>query len=419
MSLLLILDIARTLLLARVKQSVVAAVGVTFGISTYISLMGFMQGFNKLLDDMILNRTPHVLLYNETSASEKQPITRSAEYAGSYHFIRSIKPKDTGLEIRNSLAIINGLKQDKQVLGIAPKITAQVFYNAGEIDLNGIVYGIDVAAEEKLFAFSDYIIEGKARNLETLSNSIILGKGIAEKLMIETGDMIGISTARGRRVSLKVVGIYQLGVAEIDAVQSYASLETVQQVLGKNKNYVTDIQLKLHELDLAPQLAERYKQIYETDTKDILTSNAQFETGTSIRNIVTYAVSATLLIVAGFGIYNILNMMIYEKMDSIAIMKATGFSGKDVRRIFLSLSLIIGLAGGISGLFFGLLGSYLIDQAPFETASMPTLKTMPVVYNPLYYVTGIVFALLTTWLAGFLPARRASKVDPVEIIRGK
>jgi lipoprotein-releasing system permease protein len=126
-----------------------------------------------------------------------------------------------------------------------------------------------------------------------------------------------------------------------------------------------------------------------------------------------------LLIVAGFGIYNILNMMIYEKMDSIAIMKATGFSGKDVRRIFLSLSLIIGITGGIAGLLFGLVGSLLIDQIPFETTSLPALKTMPVVYNPMFYITGITFSIVTTYFAGYFPARRASKVDPVEIIRGK
>jgi lipoprotein-releasing system permease protein len=419
MSVLLILDIARTLLMARVKQSVVAAVGVTFGIGMFISLMGYMQGLNKLLDDLILNRTPHVLIYNETLANEKQPVKISKEHTGEFHFIRSVRPKDSAMEVRNSLAVMSSLKRDAQVAGIAPKITSQVFYNAGTIDLNGIVYGIDVSQEEKLFAFSEYIVQGKAKNLESISNSIILGKGIAEKLRVETGDMIEVSTARGRRLSLRIVGIFQLGVADIDVVQSYTSLETLQHLLGKNSSYITDIQVKLHDMNLAPQVAKRYRLLYEADTKDVLTSNTQFETGSSIRNMITYAVSITLLIVAGFGIYNILNMMIYEKMDSIAIMKATGFSGKDVRRIFLSLSLIIGISGGLAGLVFGFIGSYLIDQIPFETASLPALKTMPMIYMPRYYITGILFAILTTWLAGFLPARRASKVDPVEIIRGK
>jgi lipoprotein-releasing system permease protein len=112
-------------------------------------------------------------------------------------------------------------------------------------------------------------------------------------------------------------------------------------------------------------------------------------------------------------------MMIFEKMDSIAILKATGFSGSDVKWIFISLSLIIGITGGVFGLIFGYIFSSIIDILPFNTAALPTVKTYPINYNPLFYIIGIVFALFTTTIAGLFPALKASKVDPVEIIRGK
>src|SRR5690606_1581337 len=169
----------------------------------------------------------------------------------------------------------------------------------------------------------------------------------------------------------------------------------------------------------APARAKYYAQLFQTDALDIKAANAQFETGTSIRNIITYAVSITLLIVAGFGIYNILNMMIYEKMDSIAILKATGFSGMDVKKIFINLSMLIGVVGGLLGLFFGFILSSMIDRLPFETEALPTIKTFPVNFNFVYYIIGIIFALATTFVAGYFPAKKASKVDPVEIIRGK
>jgi len=152
---------------------------------------------------------------------------------------------------------------------------------------------------------------------------------------------------------------------------------------------------------------------------DINTANAQFETGTTIRNLITYAVSFTLLVVAGFGIYNILNMLIYEKMNDIAILKATGFSGNDVQYIFMSQALIIGIIGGVLGLLLGLGLSLLIDQAPFETDSLPTITTYPVNHDPMFYVIGIVFALISTFLAGVLPSRKAKKIDAVQIIRGQ
>ena len=111
--------------------------------------------------------------------------------------------------------------------------------------------------------------------------------------------------------------------------------------------------------------------------------------------------------------------MIYEKMDSIAILKATGFAGKDVKRIFIFIALTIGFFGGLLGLVFGFGLTSLIGHIPFNTPSLPTVKTYPVNFNPMYYIIGIVFSLVTTYMAGWFPARKASKVDPVIIIRGK
>ncbi|MBL7985158.1 MAG: ABC transporter permease, partial [Flavobacteriales bacterium] len=158
---------------------------------------------------------------------------------------------------------------------------------------------------------------------------------------------------------------------------------------------------------------------FDVDAVDIQTANAQFETGSSVRSIISYAVGVVLLIVAGFGIYNILNMLIYEKLDTIAILKATGFSGGDVRRIFLALSMIIGIVGAIGGLLFGFGLQNVIDNIPFVTQALPTVTTFPIDYNPKYYIIAVTFALLTTWIAGWFPARKAAQVDPVEIIRGK
>ena len=106
-------------------------------------------------------------------------------------------------------------------------------------------------------------------------------------------------------------------------------------------------------------------------------------------------------------------------MDSIAILKATGFSGKDVKRIFLVIALSIGVFGGLLGLAFGYGLSLIIDAIPFVTESLPTITTYPVNYNPVYYGIAILFSIVTTYLAGSFPASKAGKIDPVVIIRGK
>jgi lipoprotein-releasing system permease protein len=415
----LIVDIAKALLLARWKQTLVAAIGVTFSITMFITLLSFMTGLNDLLDGLILNRTPHVRLFNDVKPNENQPVNTSEAYKKSYNFISSVKSGNSRPDIYNSGAIMQALSKDARVLGYSPKLTGQVFFNDGSIDITGVINGIDVEAESRLYHFNEYIVKGIGTDLTKVPNSIVLGTGLAEKLLADIGDVVQLTTAKGERFPLKVVGYFQSGIREIDKVQSYASVETVQKLLGKSSTYITDIQIRLKDIKSAPALAKEYSHLFQADAEDIQTANAQFETGSSIRTLISYTVGITLLIVAGFGIYNILNMMIYEKMDTIAILKATGFAGADVKMIFIVIALSIGFFGGLLGLLMGYGLSTVIGHIPFNTASLPTVKTYPIHFNPLFYIIGIIFSLVTTYFAGWFPARKASKIDPVIIIRGK
>ena len=415
----LIINIAIALMVARLKQTVIAAIGVLFSITMFVALLGFMNGLNNLLDGLILNRTPHIRFYNEVKPNPVQPISISDDHASSYNVVRSIKPSASRNSIHNSMAIMETLADDQRVLGVAPKIAAQVFYNVGTIDITGVVNGIDVDKESRLFAFTDYVTKGNAVDLQNVTNSIILGKGAADRMLAEIGDVVQVTTAQGNRVQLKVVGYFQSGLGDVDNVQSYASIATVQKMLGEPASYVTDIQVKLKDFNLAPPMAKELAGIFDIDADDIQTVNAQFETGTQIRTLISYAVGITLLVVSGFGIYNILNMMIYEKMDTIAILKAIGFSGGDVRSIFIIIALTIGLVGGGLGLILGFLAGLGIERIPFETDALPTVKTFPVDFNPRYYIIAAIFSVVTTYFAGFFPAQKASKIDPVDIIRGK
>lgn len=415
-----LLQIARTHLLSRLRQSAIAGLGVTFGIATFIILVSFMTGLNGLLDGLILDRTPHIHLFNEIRPSAAQPLeqaqgTKPSDWAS----IRNVKPRQRPSRIYNAVPLLEMLQDDPMVLGATAQVNAQAFYTAGAIELNGLISGVDIVEEARLFNVDDYLIEGTVADLRQNDKGIILGAGVAQKLSAQVGGRVQIVSAKGNRLTLKIVGIYQSGLAEIDNVQSYANVKAVQQLIGEADNYITDINVKLHDIEQAPALSLQLERLYDVDAVDIKTANAQFDTGTSIRNIITYAVSVTLLIVAGFGIYNILNMFIYEKMNDIAILKATGFSGRDVMYIFISQALMIGVLGGSLGLLFGWGMSVLISRLPFTTDALPTVTTYPVNFDPTYYLIGIVFALVSTFLAGYLPARKARHIDPVRILRGQ
>lgn len=419
MRLRLLLSISKTHLLSRKKQSITAAMGVMFGIGTYVIMMGFMEGLNGLLDGLILNRTPHIHLYNEVSPTAIQPIDRVSDYDQKIHFINSIKPKKTQSKIHNALPIIDYLNRQSYVLGITPQVKVQSFYLGGSTQLNGVLIGADVEKEKSFYHLSDYILNGTVEDLTRTDKGILLGVGVAKKLALKVGDYVQVTSRTSEIITLKIVGFFQSGMSEIDNVQSYVNLKMAQRIFGESKDYITDINIKLQDIELAPEIANILSKKFGITATDIQTANAQFETGSTVRTLISYAVSITLLIVAGFGIYNILNMLIFEKMNDIAILKATGFSGIDVQWIFMSQAIIIGLVGGFAGLCLGYGVSVIIDNTSFETPALPTITTYPIDYSLKFYFIGVTFALISTFFAGWFPSRKALKIDPVDIIRGQ
>lgn len=418
----LLANISLTLLRAKMRQTLVAAGGVMFSIAMFVTLLGFMHGLNGLLDGLILNRTPHVRLYHEPTPSAEQPVQLA--YADSavppaHHFVRSVKPKDDLPRLRNAHAMMQALENDPRVVDVTPRLVAQVLFHVGTTDLNGQVIGMDVRREMQYYMFGDYMVGGDPTDLVRGNNTVILGKKLADIMEARIGDQVQLTTAAGERAMLRVVGYFQSGIAEFDKVQCYANITTVQRLLARPASYITDVNVKLRDIEAAPAMAKELAARFPVQAMDIQTANAQFETGSNVRSIISYAVGIVLLIVAGFGIYNILNMMINEKLDAIAILKATGFSGRDVQWIFLLLSLVIGVSGAIGGVVVGYTLQNVINNVPFHPEAIPAVTHFPVDFSPKFYVIAISFALITSWVAGWFPARRAAKVDPVEIIRGK
>ena len=175
-----------------------------------------------------------------------------------------------------------------------------MFYLSGSIKLNGNLFGIEPLEEDRLFSLSDYVIEGGVKDLQNTSSGIILGAGVAKKMSVKLNERIQVTSATGEQFSLKIVGIYQSGLAEIDDIQSYVNLKMAQKILGEPDNFITDINVKLYDMEKAGRLSNEWRERFELSAIDIKTANAQFETGTKIRNIITYAVFHNAINCCGF-----------------------------------------------------------------------------------------------------------------------
>jgi lipoprotein-releasing system permease protein len=412
------IEIAITHLLAKKRQTLVAMMGVTFGIGMYLLMISFMTGFNEYLEDALLSSTPDIRIYNDIKTDYSKSILHDiSDSTKTLVHVQHPKPKDVNPNIRNSGQILSDLKK-ANIIAASPQVSTQVFYNSGPVQINGTLNGVKILEEAKLTGLADKMKIGSIEDLLKTDNGIILGHGLAKKLNVSMGDLVTLATPKGTSMRFRVVGTFQFGFGSIDNIRSYVNIAKVQQILGKDNQYITDISVKLRDINQAKIVAADFSKRYGYKADDWETANASAMVSIKIRNVMTVVVSFTLLVVAGFGIYNIMNMTIQNKLKDIAILKAQGFAANDILQIFLFQSMVIGFFGAILGLILGFLMSYGVWSLPFPSNEMIAITNYPVTFHLRHYVFGIVFGMLTTFFAGLLPSLKAGKIDPVAILRG-
>ena len=412
------LRIALVHLLSKKKQTIVAMLGVTFGISMFIVMISFMTGVNDFLMELTLDGSPHIHIYNPVKTDRPSIAESAYDTTRNWVIVHHQRPKQELARIKDGVQILDAIRKTPGVSQASPQLSTQVFFNNGPLQFAGSVVGIDVMAENAMYKLYEKMELGTVDRLLTNREGILMGERLAKKMNVTMGDRVSLTTPQGNTFMLKVVGIFSFGISVIDDSRCYVQLQTAQKLLGKSSDYFTDINLKLLDYRRAAELAPILEQRFGYKSEDWQTANAGILAGEVVRNAMTYVVAITMLIVAGFGIYNIMNMTVVNKMRDIAIMKATGFEGKNIISIFLLQSVIIGILGALLGVIFGALISYGINQIPFPARDVIKLETFPVSYKMKHYLMGIFFGFITTLFAGYFPSKKASKVDPVVIIRG-
>lgn len=412
-------EIAKTHLLAKPRQTLIAMLGVTFGIGMYILMISFMQGFNEFLEDTLLSSTPDVRIYNDIKTDFSHSILDEvSDTTKTWNIVHHPKPKDITPNIKNSSRIISDLKNDARVQAVSPQLSTQVFYVNGPVQINGSLNGVDVLQEAQLTGLNEKMKTGRIENLLTIDNGILMGHGLAQKLNVSVGDIVTLASPKGTSMRFRVVGTFQFGIGSLDNIKCYVNLAKVQQLLGKDNQYVTEISIKLKNYDAATEMAAELAKRYDYKADDWKTTNASAMVSILIRNVMTFVVSFTLLVVAGFGIYNIMSMTIQNKLKDIAILKAQGFSSQDIRQIFLTESVTIGVLGALTGLVLGFILSSMVYNLPFPKNDFISITHFPVVFHTKHYLFGLAFGIITTFIAGLMPSVKAGKVDPVAILRG-
>ncbi len=408
--------IAYVQLKSKLTQTLIAVVSVTFGIAVFIYLIGYINGVNKFITQMTLKESPDIRLFIEEHPSEINVIDKV--FPADVNSVSHVKLKHLLPNLKDGKKALKEIKEDYRVKAIASDVKTQVFYHLGATHVSGELTGVNIKDENELFNLEDKLVAGSFDDLDTKLNRLIMGEKLKERLNVALGDKIRITTEKGTSVIGVLAGYIKTGIPEIDKKICYTSEKTIQNLLGVSNTYITEVKLKLNDPSLAPEMALELAEKYSYNSSNWQIDNASLFEGEEIQDMIFNCIAVSILFVAGFGIFNILNMMIYEKMKDIAIIKAMGFSDGDVKIVFVSQALVIGIIGGLSGVLLGFLLSYGTSLLPYESDVFVSIDHLPMNFSYIIYFNGFCFAMLTTYLSGYLPAKKASRLDPVTVLRG-
>ena len=269
-----VFKIAMTHLIAKKRQTLVATLGVMFGVMVFIFQAGLITGFQTTFIEQTINTTANVHLFNEPDKNRPSVLKRMNHDGNQWIVVQNQKPKDELNKIRNGYQIISEIEKHPDVLGVSPFLGTQAILRSGIVQYGGRLAGVDIDKENLLFKVADYMIQGDIGKLKTVSNGIILGEGLAGLLGCKMNDNINVIAPGGAILEMKVVGINRTGLTEVDKSRAYISIRNAQKLLGVDNSYITDINVKLKNIDKANELAHEFERKFGYKTEDWKTANA-------------------------------------------------------------------------------------------------------------------------------------------------
>ena len=383
-------------------------VGILLGVATLIIVMAVMNGFRHQLFEKILGLNGHAVLYKPPSTGPFE------EYA----------------DIVKKLGAIPG------VVKAIPLVEGQVLYSSPVQALGGFVRGMTEEGIRGLPLVANNIIHGTLEGFDK-QDGVAVGTRLAQALGLRHGDNITIINPRGsttpmgvipRTRSYRIQTIFEMGMAEYDRTMVFMPMKLGQSFLGKGEE--VDV---IEVMTTAPDNIEDTIAVMRgaVGSEYGFTSwqqrNMTFFTVLKVERTVMFIILSLIILVAALNIISGMMMLVKDKSRDIAVLRTMGATKGAMMRVFLITGASIGVVGTLAGLVLGILFCWRINDikdflqwVTGTTIMDPTiyyLTRLPVQIDPMETFGIVLMAMVLTLLATIYPSWRASKLDPVEVLR--
>lgn len=412
-----LLLIARRHLAHNIFRTAVSILGVAIGVTFMIMLSALMTGFQEKFVTETIEGGPHIVIYDEQRQQPDEFARWLSDKSGGVATVESSRPRQTRRRISKPLEIVEMLRAMPEVQAAAPNVIGTAIINFGTRERGVGIQGIEPESQEAVNEIDKYIEDGSVFDLYSSGGGVLLGAGVAENLGARKGDIVNVKLGDGAGRALRVVGLFRTGIVTIDYSRAYALIGVAQELLGLGRD-VNQIAVRLRDYQAAQEIAERIEPLIHYRAESWQEANANFLSIFVVQQTITYMVTGAILIVAAFGILNVLVMLVLEKLPEIAMLKSMGYTRRDVTLVFFFEGLAIGLAGVLTGCVAGYYLTVGIASLPIPMKGLIQAEHLVMNNAPQLYVIAGSAALLVTTGASVLPALRAGRLDPVETLRG-
>ena len=387
-------------LLSHPGQTALLMAGVALGVGVFIFMSALIGGLATLLTLRTVGSIPHIVL----EMPDRDPATLSPNAHKQV-----VRQKD--LSRRDQIAIwqpvIPIIEQTSGVTAVSPQIRGSAFVERGQTVAPVGVIGVMPGKLSDIADIEAAIVDGSS---DLPADGILIGSRLARDLALRVGQVIRLSSDRGRARSFRIGGIFTLGIASADRQAVYMNFTTARALYDLSTG-ISRIEIKVEPAIDAAAISERLQRSTGLKTTAWTEDNAQLFEGLDAQARTGTIIKAFSLVIIIVGIASAMLLSIVRRQSEIGIMRAMGASNGLVTSIFVLEGTLIGFIGAIVGAvtaWFALL--------PLPPVTEVGSGGLPIDRQQGDFLLAITLTTLAATLASILPARRAARIDPVEAI---
>jgi lipoprotein-releasing system permease protein len=394
----------------RKRALLLSMVGVVFGVGIFICTQAQTQGFAQFfINSTIGSNGALVLRFRFQPRYEGMVVSGKATSAPAHRNVFE--------GITNVSEIMRVSRQFSNVVACSPVLRGTISARAGFETTTADLFGIDPTPHLRTTDLAKQIVDGRFDDFRNNTTSVIVGHRLADFLEVIPGDTIQLLSPGGEYWRFTVAAIARSGVSAIDTSRVYAHARVAQRLLKKPYE-ASMIIYKLRDPDRAPSLATHFENLFQHTAQ----SWQEREEG-NLQIFSTLRVSAAItvsliILLAGFGIFNVLTMSVLSKVREIAILRSMGYRRIDISAIFLWQGALIAGIGSVIGCVLGALLTWGISKVPIHIRGLLYTDHFLVVWDWRHYLWATLLAIIAVFIASYVPAHRAAQLQPVDTLRG-